>query len=1180
MSKKIHDVLLGISVLPALLIMPAFAADPITDQPVFVFGDVSFDNQHVANGEAAFGGRRMNNWVDGKYQNDFPKYQMVGSSFSISNSEVYIGPVTLTLRELTDNDAFVFNYQDDVEGEWTDTDLAANSGVVWNTPLGEEGDTAEDGTVYGLVSEVIGAGNAHYTAPTVWAMSQTNPNAVAGSLTFNNVQAVVDGATINAITVSVTNGSVLNIVKQNNNTALNTASFFTDPANIDSDGMTTISAGTINFDNSRIIVSSGAGLTINAANTGSFANSVSTADGSAINNSGTLTLINVGFSDNGGGYGGAIENAGTLTATDVTFTNNSATFGGALDNYAGNVTINGASEFSGNNGSYGGALSNDGGTALLTINGNVVFSGNTAAQVGGAIYNNKTASVMGATFNDNSAIWGGAIYNHGGTVTVGGESAFNENTATYGGAIYVNTGSSVTVNDSTFSGNSAGTYGGAMFSKGGFTVTGATFDGNHAEQMGAIGEDVGATGNVIISDTTFSNNYAKTVGAVAVLAKNFSSNFDNVQFISNHATDGGSGALFVGAQGTANIANNSLFDSNTAVWGGGAIGTRGFNLGDNHAAKLDIANTTFTGNIAGTDGGAINNSLYNDAADDGYVKVTNSTFTANQAANGGAIYNHVGQDGDVLYNDAQQVGSMYLSGVTFTGNIASENGGAIYNEGEFILAGTNSFSGNTAGGVANDIHNVGALTFATDSETTMDGGITGTGMLNIASGAELNLGTASIAQTTITLDGALNAVLRSEDEFAFFDVSNEFGGEGTLNFDLRAEGTYNVFKDQIFNNENVVVSSSVFDYEWNDTFDTITATMKSVEDIAAENGLTEEAAASVTNLVNSSSEELNDLANAMQDSLNAGDAAAVEQAHKAIHPETESVAQSVAMSVQNTVANLASGRLMALTTGRNGGDVNVTGGGIWAQGIYNKTKQNDAFRGYTRGVAAGADMTLDRALTLGAGYSYAHSDISGTARNTEVDSSTIFAYAQYKPTNWFMNAMANYTMSDYSEHADALGTPVDASYDVRAYGGQVMTGYDFAGGITPAVGVRYMHLTADEYKNSLGIKNKLADSDYMTAILETKWTYGFKLNKNLTLRPELRYAVKYDIMSDEQSATILLPGVDSYVLDGNRLSRLGAEFGGGLGMKVNGVDLSLNYDIEIREGFTSQTGRARIRIEF
>jgi hypothetical protein len=74
--------------------------------------------------------------------------------------------------------------------------------------------------------------------------------------------------------------------------------------------------------------------------------------------------------------------------------------------------------------------------------------------------------------------------------------------------------------------------------------------------------------------------------------------------------------------------------------------------------------------------------------------------------------------------------------------------------------------------------------------------------------------------------------------------------------------------------------------------------------------------------------------------------------------------------------------------------------------------------------------------------------------------------------------------------------------------------------------------------------------------------------------------VKYDFMSDEQTATILLPGIDSYVMDGNRLSRLAAEFGGGLGIKAGGLDLSVNYGIEIREGFTSQTGRVRVRYEF
>ena len=69
-------------------------------------------------------------------------------------------------------------------------------------------------------------------------------------------------------------------------------------------------------------------------------------------------------------------------------------------------------------------------------------------------------------------------------------------------------------------------------------------------------------------------------------------------------------------------------------------------------------------------------------------------------------------------------------------------------------------------------------------------------------------------------------------------------------------------------------------------------------------------------------------------------------------------------------------------------------------------------------------------------------------------------------------------------------------------------------------------------------------------------------------------------MSDKQMATVTLPGIDSYAMDGTRLSRLGAEVGGGLGIKFHGLDVSLNYDLEIREGFTSQTGRARIRCEF
>lgn len=841
----------------------------------------------------------------------------------------------------------------------------------------------------------------------------------------------------------------------------------------------------------------------------------------------------------------------------------------------------------------------NGGT--LTFN-NVTLSGNTGKW--GIVDNWGSLGFENVTAYENQATTGGVIYNELNTVIR--NSNFNSNIALVGtgGAVYNSAGAELKIYNSNFVNNHAEISGGAIYSPGIIKVYDSTFDGNSTGYSAAIRTVSDSASTLTVERSTFRNNHATENGAIGIIDGTGISQIKDSVFEGNYTTFNtadaytndleGGGALSLGSISMSILSNNN-FIGNKSTLEGGAITTR-TTAQNNTDAKLDIIGGVFKDNAAGVlydgntgttsasvyaaehgHGGAFyNNFWHNNTNEEAYVNVSGVTFgTAghgNSAVNGGAVYN------DAVTG---KVGSIKFTDTIFTDNVATTNGGAIYNVGNLIFAGTNTFSGNTANGVANDIHNIGALTFDTGSKTTMDGGVTGTGTLNVADGATLNLGTASIAQSTITLDGALNAVLRSEDEFAFFDVSDSFGGTtGTLNFDLRAAGTYNVFQGAVFDNEHVVVSSSVFDYEWNDTFDTITVTMKSVEDIAADNGLTNEAAQTVANLVNSSSEKLNDLAGAVQDSLESGDVASVEQAHAAIHPETESVVQTVAMSVQNTVANLASNRLMALNIGRNGGDVNVTGGGVWAQGIYNKTKQNDAFRGYTRGVAGGVDMTLNRALTLGAGYSYAHSDISGTARNTEIDSSTIFAYGQYKPTNWFMHAVANYTMSDYSERAVALGTVIDASYDVHSYGGQLMTGYDFAGGITPSVGVRYMHISADEYKNSLGIKNKLADSDYMTAILETKWTYGFKMNKHLMLRPELHYAVKYDVMSDEQTATVLLPGVDSYVMSGNRLSRIAGEFGGGLGVKINGLDLSVNYEIELREGFTSQTGRARIRYEF
>ena len=1140
MHKTFHNILFGISVLPALLVMPALAEE-ITERQVL-------NEDTVLDGVSA---TNIENSSTGGVILSYNKLVIKNSEFSGNSSGaaavLYDNSLTAyknggTYSVTIDNSSFT----DNSAGDFGAVAIFSPGSSVSNSTFSNNRATAN----YANLGDGAGAlflGSESQTVISESIFSHNSSGTIGGAVATRPINYWLD-TNYSGRGTNSSEGAKVDILSSTfeyNSAGTRGGAFFNSV--YDSDAK----AGYAYINDSY--------FNNNDANLGGAIFVEGWTD--SVGNNAKLWVENSHFNNNAAeSNGGAIYNESVLTVNNNEFKNNTASEnGGAIYNY---VSLN-----------YDGEIESIGD---LTVNGGL-FDSNVASARGGAIYNYGTATIDGAVFTGNKTTnitWesqGGAIFNSGDDdyLDVPSVTMVISNT-TFGD-----------VNDNT-KGNSA-LQGGAIANESSLVDGLVTLN------------NVNFYYNKAFADTDDSDGYNSTLGGAVWNQGIMTVNGDTL-FRGNTATGYNveGGAIY--NSGTLTFNDAVTFDSNVATDLNSGNGAYGGAIANSYGAEIVFKKlATFTNNSAlssadkGTQGGAINNQ-------NSIVFEQGASFSGNTAVYGGAVFNEetltidgastfdsniAVDEGGAMFN----LGDVDLTSAAFTNNSAESNGGAIANyAGNITFSGTNVFQGNTANGSANDIYNRGRITFVDGSTTTMDGGITGDGTLNIASGATFNLGTASVTQGTLVLDGTLNATLQDANNFASFDIADSFGGDGgTLNLVLRGAGEYNVFQGAVFDNANVAVSSGVFDYEWNEGFDTITATMKSTEDIAAENGISAAAATTVANLVNSSSDELNDLANAIQDKLASGDtdaAAAVEQAHAAIHPETESVVQSVAMHVQNTVANLAAGRLTALTLGRGGGDVDITAGGVWAQGIYNKSKQNDAFRGYTRGVAGGVDMTMNRVLTLGAGYSYAHSDITGTARDTEVDSSTIFAYGQYKPTDWFVNAMANYTMSDYSEHAVALGTNIDANYDVRSYGGQVMTGYDFAGGITPAVGVRYMHISADEYKNSLGIKNKLQDSDYMTAVLETRWTYGFKLNRGLMLKPELRYAVKYDFMSDDQVATILLPGVDSYALNGTRLSRLGAEFGGGLGIRAGGLDLSVNYEIEIREGFTSQTGRARIRYEF
>ena len=478
--------------------------------------------------------------------------------------------------------------------------------------------------------------------------------------------------------------------------------------------------------------------------------------------------------------------------------------------------------------------------------------------------------------------------------------------------------------------------------------------------------------------------------------------------------------------------------------------------------------------------------------------------------------------------------------------------------------------------------NIGNMTLSGGKNTFNNNvfGIDNTSALTVGSGAELNLGTNSINVNTLALNGTVNGELLDTANFASFDVAT-FSGDGDMNLTLKSVGTYNVFKNAVFANTNIA-DSSVFDYSWNDAGNTITVSTKSASEIIeAIDNVNADSVNAVVSMANAKDETAQQIGNALAAALANGDTETVEHEVKKLAPAEKPVTHSVATNVQQQVLSLTANRMTGGVVGRAGGDEIDADYGFWAQGIYNKSRYLGEFDGQSRGVAVGFDALINKIYTLGIGYAFSNSDIdmSGDGNKMDIDSHTVFVYGQYKPSQWFINATLSNTVSKYTEKAIVLGTPAKTDYDVNAFGIQAMTGYDFASGITPMVGMRYLHVTTDGHQRLLGYVDD-SQSSFLSAVAGLKYAFDIQDTGDIRWTPELRALATYDVIADKNGATVYVPGGSIYHVAGNRMSRGGGELGMGLKMEWRGLELSLNYDLQLREDYLSHTGMVKLRCEF
>lgn len=384
--------------------------------------------------------------------------------------------------------------------------------------------------------------------------------------------------------------------------------------------------------------------------------------------------------------GGAFyQNGGAVTLRNVVATHNQA------DDGAGNGIAGAAEVFQG----------------TLTVTGKSVFSGNRAANTGGAIFMNFNGSVVidGSTLVDNEAMNGGAIASESaGNVlriihksTISRSKNNTDPSATYGGGLYLYGGDTV-VDGSTLTNLAAGSQGGAFYMDGNAMVTiqaKSMVSLNTAVDGAGVFANQATGGTVTVDNSTFKGNHAASQGGAAYIDHAVSHIIiRNKSIITGNISDGSGGGLQIEG-GTALITGLSQLTKNTSVTGGGGIastsGTITINSGSLVSGNVTSPTTGFGGGLEGTGGST-------------FYLLDGITISKNSAEYAGGIYGSFTATNVLITGNVAKVagggfmswGDTHLTSSTVSGNSATTGGGGDANGNTWITGVT--FSGNKANG--------------------------------------------------------------------------------------------------------------------------------------------------------------------------------------------------------------------------------------------------------------------------------------------------------------------------------------------------------------------------------------------------------------------------------------------------------------------------------------------------
>ena len=898
--------------------------------------------------------------------------------------------------------------------------------------------------------------------------------------------------------------------------------------------------------------------------------------------------------------------------------NVSSTIGNILGNFVGNYAENSV----GKSTSAGGSIYNRDSAKIGNIQGNFennhALSEYTGSQ-GGAIYNSYSASIDNITSNFSN------------------NSAKSQNGSTYGGAIYNSSVSSISKIIGNFTNNltqsnynikgKIGTAGGAIYnSNSTIGDISGNFINNHAENQTGISAAYGGAifnrNSAKIGNITgnFRENHAQSengnVNGGAIY--NSSATLNNIAgyFIGNYAkSEKGQTVGGVLTNTTAEIKTikgymkNNYSMSNYKSAFGGAIANGG-------NAKIDTIEGNFINNYAKSEyGSARSGAIYNVSSSiigsiEGIFS-DNYALTNNSFAQGGAIYNA---------SNIDDIKSSTFSNNFVSGASEQTDGGAIWNNGTIGFSGNNVFQNNykivNGEKTANDIYNSGTINVAENGSITLNGGITGNGAINLAQNATLNINNATVSDNTLTLEK--DAVLAfNVNEINTADTVQSGGkidSDIKLNADANlkvstyvkhgseaGEGSYTFANSVDTANGQWKLTTTIYnglynyDTNLNDENNTLNFTFKkkNATEIAQDFGTDKETADEILALTDGTSDnkQFNQISEAVNQKAQAGDQNLPNELND-LNDNTQGnleAARAVNDILGKNIANRLNIRQNHNVYGLSGGDFSEYEPEIWANVLYQKAENSGAFdyTADTKGVIAAIDGKAGKNLTVGIGYAYQQTDLDSGSKSIDIDTHSVFGYAEYLKNHWFANGLVSYNMSSNNQTKQAFGVNISGDYDTDVLGTQLMAGREFYGctenhilRLRPQAGLRYYKINQDGYTDSAGMNYNSTDSDVVTGVL------GVEISDNTDYRgakimPKAFINATYDLKNDDSSMLVKLPNGTAYNVSQESNGKFGIEAGVGVEMAVtDNAKVGVSYEYDWRDDYSAHTGLLNLKYAF